>query len=60
MLRKSIDFLLAIFGEDMCQDYNAERFAQTTGIPVDISRIFTKPLCARDWRRSSKKWLNLG
>jgi hypothetical protein len=29
-------------------------------IPVDMSRIFAKPLCARDRHRSSKKSLNLG
>jgi len=35
-------------------------FAKTAGIPVDMSRIFAKPLCARDRRRLSKKSLNLG
>jgi hypothetical protein len=44
----------------MCRGLDAERFAQTAGIPVDMSRIFAKPLCARDRCRSSKKSLNLG
>jgi len=44
----------------MCRGLDAERFAQTAGIPVDMSKIFAKPLCARDQCRSSKKSLNLG
>ncbi|MFZ0482352.1 MAG: hypothetical protein WAL93_03095, partial [Desulfobacterales bacterium] len=51
---------LSDFCEDMCRGLDAERFAQTAGIPVDMSRIFAKPLCARNRCRSSKKSLNLG
>jgi len=43
----------------MCRGLDAERFAKTAGIPVDMSRIFAKPLCARDRCRSRKKSLNL-
>jgi len=37
----------------MCRDLDAGGFAKTTGIPMDMSRIFANPWCARDQYRSS-------
>jgi len=46
----------------MCRDLDAAGFAKTTGapqemplgcIPMDMSRIFANPWCARDRYRSS-------
>jgi len=37
----------------MCRDFDAAGFAKTADIPMDMSRIFANPWCARDRYRSS-------
>jgi hypothetical protein len=38
---------LSDFCEDMCRDLDAERFAQTAGIPVDMPWFYATPLNAK-------------